>query len=251
MGEVKFSMFLESFFLYQFSTDFAQKFDFSKEIDHSKIMNYLQKIIPIKGNLYLDKLEIKLQRKFKITNQDAKSIIQNLNDKEILIKDSENNISINILANTNRKLIYNQIKENPGMFIFQLQKITNIGTFQILYHMGVLLQFNLIQQITINKIKIFGISEEKRENILIGFYLMKKINRDIITHLYSQPTGATLPECQLELNHIPKSTINYTLQKLVHINLVSIILKEDKKGYIINEVNKKFLHTHIKSPISV
>ncbi len=244
-------MFIETFFIHQFSLDFAQKFNFSEEIDHSKVMSFIQKVIPISGSLYSNRLEIKIMKKFKLSTQNAKNIIRNLIEKEIIIKNPLNNISINLLANMNRKIIYELIKKNPGSFVNQLQKVSNMSPCQVLYHIGVLLQFKLIQQITLNKIKIFGVIEEIRENILIGFILMKKKNQEIIAHLYSKPTGATLHECDLNLSHIPKSTINYILQKLVQIKLISVILHNDKKVYIINKLHKNHLQSHLKNPISV
>ena len=155
------------------------------------------------------------------------------------MEDHNNHISINILANQTRKEIYQAIKKYPGITINRLKILLNIGSHQILYHLGALLEFNQIKFIKFNRIKAFGLNSVSQDEIIIGFYLIRDNIREIILQIIYSTEMCTLSSLNNILDEISHSSLSYCLNNLLKVNLLELKLVNQKKVYFITERKQK------------
>ncbi len=230
---------LVSFFIFNLSSTFSQETNAYFEFDHRKSLKTIQKIIPLEGSVYKNKLQEKLRKILHITREEAQFILEYYLKEQILIEDHQNDISINILANITRRQIYTFIRNNPGITINKLKTELEIGSHQLLYHLGALLEFKKIKYLQFNKIKAFGISETTREYIIIGFYFLRRNIQDIIKFLIQSEKDHTLAELDEVLEDIPISTLRYCLNNLIRVNLIQVELINEKKIYGMEKLHQE------------
>ncbi len=250
-------MSLTMFFFQNFSFSFSNKNPEFTELEIKKGLDIVKKLIPLNGEIYREKLENTIFRKLDINFDDVPKMIDIFIHKNILIENSDSIISINILSNPKRQQIYSTIKQNPGICLFKLRQLLDLGGHQILYHIGALLEFQKIKFLKMNKMKIFGCMEVSRDTILLGFYMIRANIRKIIQVIFFSNAPSSLNQIIAQLDQIPESTVHYNLQMLVKRKLLKIELENEKKIYKINPkcqlAVKNFLNVNanIKSDISV
>ncbi|MHA1520698.1 MAG: hypothetical protein ACTSRK_10995, partial [Promethearchaeota archaeon] len=169
----------------------------------------------------------------RISHDSAQAILHHYIKLELIKENLTHEISINIFANQIRREIYNTIESNPGITINKLKQFLDIGSHQILYHLGALLEFNQIQFVQFNKIKSFGIKSISKEHIIIGFYLLRTNVCRIISHILNSNALFTITRLSDALEDLPESTVRYCIKNLVNVKFLHIDLINDERVYVI------------------
>ncbi len=192
---------------------------------NEQYIQYLRKCITRSSSVTIAQIVSKLRKKFHLTDPEAKNEIELLKKEQILIETPNNTFKFNIFANEIRKRIYDLISQYPGIFIGHIKKFLNIGPNHVNYHLGELETLNLIQPHIFGNLKAYSLPNITRKEVEIGIFLLR-ININKIFQVFIQKNNLELSENEI-ISHIdiPRSTIAYSLKKLISHNLI----KKDKK----------------------
>lgn len=127
-----------------------------------------------------------------------------------------------ILDNENRNLIFNTLQNSPGIHIRELTSKLNITSSVVRVHLKVLESFGFIrrQKFEIPKMVLL-FPKEFPDTYDQYFLLWKNENtRQIIKHLINNHSNLTELSSKLGVHH---STIQYHIEKLEHLNIVTRI----------------------------
>ncbi len=218
-----------SFFISNLSLSFAVDNEFV--IDVKACLNLFQKVILINHKILDSKIKKKLIKKLSISSDQAKNILNYFLKENILFEDHNHMIGINILANRTRKQIYNLIKRKPGIYVHRIQQELNLGSHQLIYHLGTLVEFKIIKFLKINNIRAFGCFDVLREEILLGFLLNRKNVRQILKIIISFNNPCSMVQLCEQSKSIKRATIQYNLKMLMNNKLIKLSLIESQKTY--------------------
>lgn len=203
-------------------------------MEKQKYFQYLRKICTKSSTPSIYQVKSKLKKKFNIDNDEIDKILKELKE-DGLIQISLEYISINYLGNTVRRDIYNRIKSYPGLNINYLKKQLNLGSNQLLWHLGVLQNTQLIKSVSIGKIISFGEMDIDDSKIKFGYLLLKESIRKLIEYLIKFPHGQSEMEIAVFL-YQPRSSVNYSLKKLMKMNIINRMSDESNLNlYFVNK----------------
>jgi len=203
-------------------------------MEKQKYFQFLRKICTKSSTPSIYQAKSKLKKKFHIDNDEIDKIFKELKE-DGLIQITSEEISINFLANSVRKEIYDRIKSYPGLNINNLKKQLNFGSNQLLWHLGVLQNLKLIKSVSIGKIISFGKIDIDDSKIKFGYLLLKDSIRKLIEYLIKFPHGQSEMEIAVFL-YQPRSSINYSLKKLMKMNIIKRKLDESNLNlYFVNK----------------
>ncbi len=214
-----------------FSFNIADPQDLEIDFTINECKKVIHKIIPLKKTIHHNKFLKKLKKILEIDLSKANTILETLIHQDFIIKNEDQNLSLNIFSNPTRQQIFTLIKENPGIYLYKLKQKLNLGTNQLLYHLSALLEFQKIKFTKFYKIRAFGCIEIPDTEIILGFYLSRDPIRDILRLLIFPKCCLTLTQIKNHLEHIALSTIKYNLQMLKKYHLIQLILKNEQKMY--------------------
>ncbi len=140
-----------------------------------------------------------------------------------------------VLKNENRALIFNQIKEKPGMHIRELSSVVNKSSGVVRAHLQVLENFQYIRKKTYTNPRLTLLFTSDYPDLYDDFFVVTKNENDqrIIQLLINNLTTISELSTQLGVHH---STIQYHLEKLESLNLVlHIALDKNTTKYIFNK----------------
>ena len=159
-------------------------------------------------------------------------IIDSLASKHIIVEGSK--ITRNtILSNLNRRSIYEEIKNNPGIYLNKLSKNLGLSIFLTNWHLNLLLRFNLIRkQENNNQIAYFD-SELPLENDYILQIISRVKCSELIEYLKLNLKGCTKSQIAktLRMHH---TTVNKYLEILVDNQLVNHRTLDKQNLYCLN-----------------
>ncbi|MFX0073242.1 MAG: hypothetical protein ACFFAO_19355 [Candidatus Hermodarchaeota archaeon] len=207
--------------------------------------------------LNIERLFDTARRRLKTHPQGLKKLLKHLFENKILVEGSKL-IKSEVLENEIRDLIYKFLKKYPGVNFSALKNNLfsefgkddmNVGTGQMLWHLGVLLKFEFIVKFEYKNYTLYFPYEMKSEEALFYFLLRDSINRKIIyTIVENEPIKqAEIPEIINEL----KGTVYYHLNTMKEEKIVfsekkagglEVCINPKKKGLIIEmigEIEKK------------
>jgi len=183
------------------------------------------------------KLITKIQKKFGISYEEAKKIIDKL-EKNNSITINNNLVKINILVDPTRNKIYNLIIQYPGIFVNYIRKILNIGSKITLYHLAELLNKKKIITHAIGNLKLFSDIDVSIKDTVIGSLILRNNNKKIIQILLNKNIEMSELEIVNE-SGLARSTIFYALKKLIEINLLKKKQIKNITAYYINPKYKQ------------
>ena len=127
-------------------------------------------------------------------------------------KDIENDIR----EQTIRGMIYQHIKENPGVHYSSIQKTVGVANGTLCYHLDVLQKLRYVRCADMKGKKVYWSSDlvfpDKKRYPRDSYPLLNENQRRIVSALLS---GADLSVKELlELTNLPRSTLNNTLQNM-------------------------------------
>ncbi|MHA1148563.1 MAG: hypothetical protein ACTSR8_10000 [Promethearchaeota archaeon] len=139
----------------------------------------------------------------------------------------------NVLENQKRKSIFNHIDKNPGTYIREIMNKLNLGSHEALWHINMLLKFELIRSTKIGRYKAYFNAKLPSTADKEMFYLGDPTVNEIIQTLYKNGEGMLINQIATVLN-IHFNTVKSALEKLSEMQLLTISEAEGQSFYFIN-----------------
>ena len=153
-----------------------------------------------------------------ISIQGIRSILQSLVKKNLII-DGSSLTREAVLLNDNRKMIYEYISHNPGVYFFKIVKKLNLNISVVGWHVNILMRFEFIKKKKINKQEIYYVVGGKDKLNETVHFLRKEKSRKIINYLMIDNDGMTKTRFSRELK-MHSNTINHYVDKLDKIGVL-------------------------------
>ncbi len=182
-------------------------------MDNNRYFQYIRKCCTKRQQIEIHQILSKLRKKFQIGVEKANIIISDLKIAKLIEIDGEI-IKINILANPIRRNIYDLITKYPGIFVNHIRRMVGIGPNHVLYHLSELEALKLITIHTFGNLKAFSLPHISEDQVKIGIILLKKNIQEII-HLLLNSSSDNTENHMVQKTDIPRSTVLYTLNKLI------------------------------------
>lgn len=167
-----------------------------------------------------------------LNHNGIKQILDSLATKHMIVEGSK--ITRNtILSNLNRSSIYEEIKNNPGMYLNKLSKDLGLSIFLTNWHLNMLLRFNMIRKQEFNNQIAYFDSELPSENDNILQIISRAKCSELIEYLKLNSKGCTKSQIAktLRMHH---TTVNKYLEILIDSQLVNIRTLDKKNLYLLN-----------------
>ncbi len=137
------------------------------------------------------------------------------------------------LSNLNRSSIYEEIKNNPGVYLNKLSKNLGLSIFLTNWHLNILLRFNMIRKQEFNKHIAYFDSGLPSENDYILQVISRAKCSELIEFLKLNSNGCTKSQIAktLRMHH---TTVNKYLEILIENQLANLKIVNNRKGYCLN-----------------
>jgi predicted transcriptional regulator len=162
-----------------------------------------------------------------------KEVLKSLIKKKLIFERSKLTKD-QLLNNENREMIYEYIRNNPGVYFNQIAKGLKLSNYILGWHLKILLKFNLIRSKGINNHEVFFDTKLGDENDELYYLFSKKKSKRITNFLIENPEGATKTRLSRELK-IHSTTISKYIKKLEMTNLLLKKRTANKTIYFLNE----------------
>ncbi len=211
-----------------------------KQPKFNNYLHFIVKCCPVQkeSSIEYSVLISKLRKKFRLTDSEVKQILTKFIEEEYIIVSYDNNVSIHLLSNNNRKAILNLITKYPGIYTNVIKKQLHLGSYQTVWHISFLLEFNRIVDFKVGKFNIYALEDVPYQLVMIGFIILKQNFRKLIHSWLFSEGEKSIHEIGTILNL--KKTSTYTaIKKLVAFEILefnSLI----EKTYILNASNREY-----------
>jgi len=202
-------------------------------IDHPTVKGVIRianEILNEGRRLNIEYLYRRAKRELKIPREGLLTIIQYLVNKKIIINGSKFTIDT-ILDNEIRNLVYKFIQENIGLHfsaikrnVVKIMKGSQIGVGQLIWHLEMLLKFNMIKCFELGNHTIF-IPVEDDEKIAKIYYLARNIVRNKILRYFIENERTTRPVIPEEIQE-NRENVYYHIKILIEHKCIISINKE-------------------------
>jgi predicted transcriptional regulator len=137
------------------------------------------------------------------------------------------------LSNLNRSSVYEEIKNNPGMYLNKLSKDLGLSTFLTNWHLNILLRFNMIRKQEFNNQIAYFDSELPSENDYILQIISRAKCSELIEYLKLNSNGCTKSQIAktLRMHH---TTVNKYLEIIIDNQLANLQTVNNKSLYYLN-----------------
>ncbi|NHI94354.1 MAG: hypothetical protein EAX96_17815 [Candidatus Lokiarchaeota archaeon] len=201
-----------------------------------KIFVVAEDIINEKNGLEVELLQNELKKKLNLPEKTIYDVIQLLLNKRILVEGSKLTRE-SVLINPYRRKIYNYLTDNVSAYFTEIKKhifsdqASNKGSVgHLIWHLEMLLKFNLIKKVRFETYTIF-MPIEVDEEVAVNLFLLKNdLDRDII-ELLMKHEKVKKSEVHRHLNE-NREKIYYHLNKLMEYNIISSNQADDKNIFI-------------------
>ena len=167
-----------------------------------------------------------------LNHNGIKHILDSLVTKHVIVEGSK--ITRNtILSNLNRSSIYEEIKNNPGMYLNKLSKDLGLSIFLTNWHLNILLRFNVIRKQEFNNQIAYFDSELPLENDYILQIISRAKCSELIEYLKLNSKGCTKSQIvkTLRMHH---TTVNKYLEILIDSKVVNLRILDKKNFYCLH-----------------
>lgn len=167
-----------------------------------------------------------------LNHNGIKHILDSLVTKHMIVEGSK--ITRNTtLSNLNRSSIYEEIKNNPGMYLNKLSKNLGLSIFLTNWHLNILLRFNVIRKQEFNKQIAYFDSELPSENDYILQIISRVKCSELIEYLKLNSKGCIKSQIAktLRMHH---TTVNKYLKILIDSQVVNLRILDKKNLYRLN-----------------
>ena len=136
---------------------------------------------------------------------DLENIIDQLIEDKIIVPGTQIIRNI-ILHNDTRRVVYNFIKQYPGVNINSIKTSLKLGSNAVLWHIGVLLKFGCVQEFQVKTSVLFALPHLTPTDVMLSVLMRKDLIRRILQLLATQPLtltqlGVYLGESRHKISH--------------------------------------------------
>ena len=168
-----------------------------------------------------------------INEKGIRAIVEALVEKKVIIQGSKITKAI-VLQNSNRRKIYNFIKDNPGLYLNRLIKDLNLPNHVITWHVDILVKFGLIKTQTFDRHETYFHPKIKPSDYQ-GIYIISKMkSKNILTYIDSKPKGTTKTSISKNLG-IHYNTVSKYIALLEKSGIIRSEKLSNKTLYFINK----------------
>lgn len=203
-------------------------------------IEYIQKICPPKKKVLYSKVRSKIRNKFNIDFLEIDRILETFIELEIIVKNSDNTLSTEILANRTRKEILDFIQKNPGTYFNKIKTEISLGVNQLLWHLAVLEEYKEIITQNIGKMKVYYKGDISSKKITIRFLYMKENLKRLFILLYNQKNGLDQANISENLN-ISINTVRFMLKKIKKYDIIKSFKQNNQTFYELTDEARRFL----------
>ena len=244
-----------SFELFTFTVTNSSCEDTSLEIegvklteDEIKVFDFIQEFLDNNRVFNKEKVTSYIKSRYhksngKLNCNGIEVVIKSLLKKKIIVEGSKLTRKT-ILQNSNRKEIYNAIKENPGIYPNKLVKKLHLSSYLVNWHLNMLLKFNLIRSQMINDHIIYFDFNSSKNNDNI-FHIISNDNcRRIIEFIKRHDNGCTKYQIfkALQMHY---TTITKYLNEIDKLNLLTRGKNKNRHIFSLNYDNFKELESQL------
>ncbi|MHA1986456.1 MAG: winged helix-turn-helix transcriptional regulator [Promethearchaeota archaeon] len=194
-------------------------------------------------NRYFDMSEILpfIVSRFRIASVDInirriEEILRILVKKNLVVEGSKL-LNGDILKIEKRKLIYEHILENPGIYFNRILKELNISNHVVVWHLNVLQKFNFIKKEKIENHDIYFDSNFDVKSSKFAYLTSKDKSKKIINYLKNNDFGITKTQLSKNLRIHPNTISKY----LKALEKFDVVVKKKVLKRVIYFLNESFL----------
>ncbi|MBN1214269.1 MAG: hypothetical protein JXA99_02390 [Candidatus Lokiarchaeota archaeon] len=210
-------------------------------LDIQKIIQIAEDILVKKEYLNIKILETTAKRILKRPRKEIIEKIEFLINKKVLIEGSKYTKKT-VLYNQFRRKIYNLIKKNNGINFSLLKKIVyekqSGSSGQLIWHIGMLIKFELIKKIKIGNSTIFIPFHIDEDYGRLNYFLKDKINKKIISLMMSIEK-INRAEIYKIINE-KRQNVYYRLKVLTENNIIKSYNNSEKELCIIQKIKRVY-----------
>ena len=156
-------------------------------------------------------------------------ILNSFIDRNIIVEGSKLTIE-DVLVSKKRREIFKFIEQNPGTYYYNIVRELGMASHVVVWHVEILLDFNLINSIEEDNHDIYFSGEIPPEKAKKLYYLVNEKSKKILSYLESNDMGVTKTEISKNLSMHPKTVKKY-INALEHHQLVHSIKDRNKILY--------------------
>ncbi len=164
-------------------------------------------------------------------------ILRSLVRKNMIVEGSKLSMD-DILKNQKRKLIYEFILANPGVYFNRILRELKFSNHVVVWHLRILLKFNFIKKDKIENHDIYFDSKYNLKDKKLRYLTSKEKSRKIIEYLKKFDYGITKTQLSKEL----KMHINTITKYLEMFEQVNIVFKKKISKRIIYFLHEDFIY---------
>ncbi len=153
-----------------------------------------------------------------LNSKGIKKIIETLLNKNLIVEGSRL-IKDDLMENERRKSIYKYICNNPAVYHHQIIKDLDIPNHIAVWHLNVLLDFNLIKKIRIDNHDTFYESKRSPYDARMSYYTRHEKCKEIIHYLKGKIEGCSKTQLSNELGMHP-NTVKKFIDELDNLQIV-------------------------------
>ncbi|MHA1147925.1 MAG: winged helix-turn-helix transcriptional regulator [Promethearchaeota archaeon] len=207
-----------------------------ESIVYSIIQDYVKSKKPVEINKIIPYIStITSKRSLNLNNKGIKQIIKQLIKKKLIVEGSRLTKD-ELMDNDRRRIIYEYICENPAVYPHQIISKLEIPNHIVVWHLNVLLDFNLIKKLRVDNHDTFYESSLSPYEAKISYYIRHKKCKKIINHLRTNNEGISKTQMSKELGIHP-STIRKYINKL---ELIQLVYKKHRSNKILYYLHKDY-----------
>ena len=182
--------------------------------------------------------------KINISQTGIEKVLKSLVEKNLLVDGSKLSQE-ELLNNPKRYQIYQFIINNPGVYFNKIMKSLELANHIVVWHLEILLKFNLIQKIEFDNREIFFTKEHTLKSVKKNYLLSKAKIKRIIDFLSANSTIGFTKTHLGELLKMHPNTITKSLDALEEISVVCKQQNMKKIEYHLNQENLKDINLKI------
>ena len=161
------------------------------------------------------------------------AILKSLLKKRLIIEGSKLTRD-DILLNSKRNKIYEYVIKNPGVNFIIIVNELNLSNHVVLWHLGMLIEFNFINKVKIDNLELYYDSSLKVDEIERNYFISNKSSKRIINYLKENNSGISKSKISQDLNmHL--YTVNKYSDILKQYGILTLKTNSNKKLYFLNE----------------
>lgn len=206
----------------------------NEDIVYNAIQDYLSKNKTLKVNDIIPYLRSRLSKiDINVNTEGIITIVQSLINKKLIVEGTI--LTKDIILNTpKRKIIYEYVKNNPGVYLQKIFKDLNYSNHAVIWHINMLLEFKFISKGIVDCHTVYFEPSVDLKRIKLYYYLNNEKSQKIIQFLKINRSGCSKAQILSQLDMHPKTVTKY-IDSLLEIG---VIMKESafhKDIYYIKE----------------